>query len=364
MTRARRLRVFAVEPEAVQLSWGALGPGEVVVRCADQELVVEADGGPGTLELVGLTPGTDYVIRVGDRRLSARTPAPPPGEELFRFMTLSDMHLGQEEFGLLSTMREKGYVGEAHTLRCTRHALADGLAWGAEHLILKGDLVNRGDAEEYDLVAKVLAEADLPADAVPGNHEVKPYRTVDPSDGFVQVGLPAPEKIRAVDLPGLRVVLVDSTTLGTNMPDLEEPIRRMAEVVDGRPVMVVLHHHLLRAPMPMMWPPGVPSGVANRFIAAVADASPAALIVSGHTHRHRLRRRGHVLVAETGSPKDYPGTWTGYVVHEGGLRQVVRRVSHPDAHGWLEFSRLAALGMWQYNSPGLLSHRNFSLTWP
>jgi Calcineurin-like phosphoesterase superfamily domain len=361
--RARRLQVFAVEPDAVQLSWGALGPGEVTVRCGDLAITIDADGGPGTLDLVDLAPDTDHVIDVGGHRLTAHTLAPPPGDELFRFMTLSDLHLGQHDFGLLNTMREKD-PEEPHTLRCSRAAATDGVAWGAEHLVLKGDLVNRGTSAEYDLVAKVLAGAGLPADAVPGNHEVKPYREIDPVEGFLQAGLPAPEPIRALDLPGLRVALVDSTILGTNKPQLDRATKRMAEVLDGRPAMVVLHHHLLRAPFPIVWPPGVPSGEANRFVRAVADASPAALVVSGHTHRHRLRRRGHVHIAETGSPKDYPGTWTGYVVHEGGLRQVVRRVSHPDTHGWLEYSRLAALGLWQHHSPGLLSHRNFTLTWP
>jgi predicted phosphodiesterase len=362
--RARRLEVFAVEPDAVQLSWGVLGPGEVTVRCGDQAVTIEADGGPGTLDLYGLAPDTKHVIDVGGHRLTARTPAPPPGDELFRFMTLSDMHLGQAAFGLLSTMRETAPHDEIHTLRCTRAALADGQVWGARHVVLKGDLVNRGSRDEYDLVAKVLAESGLPADAVPGNHEVKPYRELDPADGFALVGLTPPEPIRALDLPGLRVALVDSTVLGSNNAQLDRAAERMGEVLDGRPAMVVLHHHLLRAPFPIVWPPGVPSPEANRFVAAVAAASPAALIVSGHTHRHRLRRRGHVLIAETGSPKDYPGTWTGYVVHEGGLRQVVRRVSHPDTHDWLEFSRLAALGLWQHNSPGLRSHRNFTLTWP
>jgi predicted phosphodiesterase len=364
MTRTRRLRVFAVEPDAVQLSWGALGPGEVRVRCGDQELVVEADGGPGTVDLAGLEPDAEHVIHVGDRRLTARTLAPPPGDELFRFMTLSDLHLGQDDFGLLGTMREKPLHEDVHTLRCARAAVADGRAWGAQHLVLKGDLVNRGERDEYDVVAKVLAEAGLPADAVPGNHEVKPYREIDPTEGFRQAGLAPPEPIRALDLPGLRVVLVDSTILGTNKPQLDDAIDGMADAIDGRPAMVVLHHHLLRAPVPLMWPPGVPSGAANRFVTAIGDASPLALVVSGHTHRHRLRRRGNVWLAETGSPKDYPGTWTGYVVHEGGIRQVVRRVTDPDTHGWLEFSRLAALGLWQYNSPGLRSHRNFCLTWP
>jgi hypothetical protein len=363
VSRVRRLQVFAVEPDAIQLSWGALGPGEVTVRCGDLRVTVDADGGPGTLDLVGLAPDTDHVVEVGDRRLRAHTPAPPPGAELFRFMTMSDLHLGQEDFGLLSTMREKD-PAELHTLRCARAALADGLAWGAQHLVLKGDLVNRGTHDEYDVVAKLVAEAGIPTDAVPGNHEVKPYRELDPVDGFAQAGLTPPEPVRALDVPGLRIALVDSTILGTNKPQLDRASEQMAEVLDGRPAMVALHHHLLRAPLPLIWPPGVPSGEANRFIGAVAAASPSALIVSGHTHRHRLRRRGHVHIAETGSPKDYPGSWTGYVVHEGGLRQVVRRVSDPATHAWLEFSRLAALGLWQFNSPGLLAHRCFTLTWP
>jgi hypothetical protein len=41
-------------------------------------------------------------------------------------------------------------------------------------------------------------------------------------------------------------------------------------------------------------------------------------------------------VTEVGSPKDYPGTWAGYVVHEGGIRQVVRRVAAPEVIRWTE----------------------------
>ena len=185
MIRARRLQVFAVEPDAVQLSWAAMGPGAITVRAAPREgdaaaeVRIESDGGPGVADLVGLTPDTDYTVEVADRSLTARTVAPPPGRELYRFMTLSDMHLGQDHFGLLRKMREPDPVEEIHTLRCTRAALAEGRAWGAKHLILKGDMVDRGTADEYDLLGKVLAEAGLPAEAMPGNHEVKPYREVD-----------------------------------------------------------------------------------------------------------------------------------------------------------------------------------------
>ena len=371
MIPARRLQVFAVEPEAVQLSWAALGPGQVTARAVDEsgEVVAdvgfEADGGPGTADLVGLVPDTAYVIEVAGRRLAARTVNPPPGRELYRFMTLSDMHLGQDHFGLFRKMRERSPVEEVHTLRCTRAALAEGLAWGAQHLVLKGDLVDRGTPDEYDLLGKVLAEAGLPVEAVPGNHEVKPYREVDHPEAFARLGLTVPaERLHTVDLPGLRVAMIDSTTLDVNAPRLDHAVEAMGDALDGRPALVVLHHHLLRLPVSVLWPPGVPGPLARRFLDPVADATPAALVASGHTPRHITRRHRHLDGTETGSPKDHPGTWTGYVVYEGGLRQVVRRVGRPDAIRWTEHSRRAAGGAGGHRSPGRLDHRCLTLEWP
>ena len=86
MNPSRRLEVFAVEPDAVQLSWGRLGPGEIAVQArpvsdgaTEASIVVEADGGPGAVDLIGLTPDTDYVITVGSRRLDHPNGAAPGG---------------------------------------------------------------------------------------------------------------------------------------------------------------------------------------------------------------------------------------------------------------------------------------------
>ena len=87
-------------------------------------------------------------------------------------------------------------------------------------------------------------------------------------------------------------------------------------------------------------------------------------MTAGHSHRHRRRTHRSVTITEVGSPKDYPGTWAGYVVHEGGVRQVVRRVDRPDCIRWTEYTRRAALGLWGQWSPGRLDDRCFSLTWP
>ncbi len=158
--------------------------------------------------------------------------------------------------------------------------------------------------------------------------------------------------------------LIDSTTAGHHAGRLDHVTPRLADALEGRPALVVLHHHLLQLPFSTYWPPGIGSPEAGRFIAALAEATPAAVVASGHTHRHRMRRVGNLVVAETGSPKDHPGTWTGYVVHEGGIRQVVRRVSRPDCMVWTEYCRRAAGGAWGLWSPGTLSQRCFRLDWP
>jgi hypothetical protein len=70
-----------------------------------------------------------------------------------------------------------------------------------------------------------------------------------------------------------------------------------------------------------------------------------------------------MVITEVGSPQHYPGTWAGYVVHEGGIRQVVRRVAAPDAIAWTEQTRRSVLGVWARWSPGRIQDRCFSIAW-
>ena len=71
----------------------------------------------------------------------------------------------------------------------------------------------------------------------------------------------------------------------------------------------------------------------------MGGANPATLVTTGHTHRHRRRRHGPVVVTEVGSVKDHPGTWAGYLVYEGGIVQTVRRIMDPTALAWTERTR-------------------------
>ena len=69
-------------------------------------------------------------------------------------------------------------------------------------------------------------------------------------------------------------------------------------------------------------------------------------------------------MTEVGSTKDYPGTWTGYVVHEGGIRQLVHRVEEPSCLAWTDRTRRAFGGVWRWWSPGTLADRCFTIPWP
>jgi hypothetical protein len=62
---------------------------------------------------------------------------------------------------------------------------------------------------------------------------------------------------------------------------------------------------------------------------------------AGHTHRHRVRAMSESRIPsiEIGCTKDFPGTWAEYRVYEGGVMQVVHRMSSAEALSWSESCR-------------------------
>ena len=61
---------------------------------------------------------------------------------------------------------------------------------------------------------------------------------------------------------------------------------------------------------------------------------------AGHTHRHRVRLdRRPIPSIEVGCVKDFPGTWAEYRVYDGGILQIVHRMSSPEALAWSEQCR-------------------------
>jgi predicted phosphodiesterase len=341
--------VFAVEPDSVQFTWQH-----------------GRDGSPGTQLVEGLRAASSQQVHVEalDTDVTVATIAAPPGAETCRIATINDMHIGCEYFGLRGGMKERPAL-VPHAVRCMRSAIHDALAWGAQLLIVKGDLTHHGTPKEWATVGDLLAGLRVGVAVVPGNHDVAEERLVEPQPALAMHGLHLVHGVEVIDMPGIRVVLADTTVPDEHrghVGHLAHDIVRVASRATGG-VLVALHHHPQRYRFPTFIPPGISGPEADRFLRDLAAAQPATLVATGHSHRHRRHLRAGITVTEVGSTKDYPGTWTGYAVHEGGIRQVVRRVSDPSCLPWLDHTARAGFGFWGVWSPGELEDRCFSLAW-
>lgn len=126
----------------------------------------------------------------------------------------------------------------------------------------------------------------------------------------------------------------------------------------------MLHHHLHPHPVPIAYPLGVAWSASARLVRALRTSNPAVFVTSGHSHRNRARVQSGVPITEVGSVKDYPGVWAGYALHEGGVRQVVRRVADPGCVPFLERTALALRGLWGRWTPGRIDDRCVVHRWP
>jgi predicted phosphodiesterase len=387
------ISVFAVEDRAVQLSWAALPASDVTIEVGDQSLTVEASppawlrrlghrprrlsrlpGGPGAATIEGLEPARTYQVWVSgpgvDRRAVTEftTLTPPPGELLARFATISDTHIGERRFGALATMEEEWPLRsdiEPYPLRSARAAVAEAEAWGAELIVVKGDLTRDSEPVEFREAARMLAATGLPVAVALGNHDVR--HAIDGPALLAEHGLMASRQPRAIDLPGLRLVVGHTPVAHDKAGFVDAAHRReLAELVGATssPSVVAVHHPPRRWPIETHYPPGIKWRDSQLLAKELTAANPDTLLISGHTHRNRAYRLGALPVAEVGSTKDYPGQWAGYAVYEGGIRQVVRRVSRPDVIAWTESTRRALGGVWGWWSAGTLGQRCWSLTWP
>ena len=367
---SRRLEVFATGPDWLQLTWSTLGPGPVEVRCGDRRVEVVADGGPGALVVDGLAPDQHHRVHLGGEgvvapvELGARTLARPPGEELLRVATVSDVHVGSIATGYLHTIAENPEPAVPHTVRCLRAALDELTAWGAEQLVVKGDLVHRSMDDNWATAGRELARTHLPVELVPGNHERSKQGEVDPGAAAAALGLDFVERVHHVDRNGVRLLMADTTQLGTDVGAVAPLAPDLVAAADtGGPVLLALHHQPMRFRLPTYLPPGLPGPQVRPLLRSMRAVNHRLLVTSGHTHRHRRHQIHGVTATEVGSTKDFPGTWAGYHVHEGGITQFVRRIAEPSCIRWTDHTRRAAAGVWALWSPGRLDDRCFTVAW-
>jgi predicted phosphodiesterase len=301
---------------------------------ADDEAVVH--DGPVARTYDGLAPDTDHEID----GFAFRT-LPRLGERLATIATVNDVHFGETECGIIGGL-DIGPVfrsapGEdPYPEVMNRGAIAEMQALDPDVVVVKGDLTCNGTVEEYEafLAAYEPAFGDRLVH-VRGNH--------DSYHGGTYAAVPT----QRVDLPGVTVAVLDtSVPLQTPGGVSDEQLEWLDDLAGSadRPVLLFGHHHVW-SPDSLQRPEGY-FGIlpdASEGLVAVVARHPGILgYFAGHTHRNRVRHiraTGDRPWAEVACVKDYPGAWAEYRVFEGGVLQIMRRISTPEALAWTEQTR-------------------------
>ena len=368
-TGLRPVEVFSTEDTVAQLTWRTLPAGDLSVRVGEHTITLGPADRPGAADIGGLPPATTPELTVCvDRRpvatLEVTTEPSLDGPPLSRIATISDLHMGEQGFGLVKPIRDRSGHDTGYPLRCARAAVREATDWGAELLVIKGDITDAGRPEEWAMFDELLDHIEIPVLAVPGNHDtVGRRRSLDAATELRSRGL-FPDDVHHVDIDGARVVLADSTVPKRSFGRIGHRLDELDRAVDtDRPALVFLHHHLEPSAVPRIWPLGVPRHHAHHTLDHLLTVNPDLLVSSGHTHRNRARRHAGALITEVSSTKDHPGVWAGYVVHATGVRQVLRRVASHDCIAWTDRTHAAVGGIWGRWSPGGIADRSVTHRW-
>ncbi len=305
-----------------------------VTTVADDLVVLHE--GTEAHRFTGLAPGTEH--RFFD--LPVRTLDRPRGALLCRFATVNDVHFGEIAAGQIDDLVE-GPVQRAapgadpYPEVMNYAAVAEMATIDPAVVIVKGDLSTEGTADEWAAFEECYRTAfGDRLRVVRGNHDAYQHQDAYAGDQWIE-------------LPGLVVALLDTVIPGESTGRITtEQIEWLDDRIGGtdRPVLVMGHHQ--------QWIAGPGGSRSDDYFGLHPDPSDAlddicvrhdAVVgyAAGHTHRHRVRpmTRSGVASIEVGCTKDFPGTWAEYRVFDGGVMQVVHRMSSKAALEWSESCR-------------------------
>ncbi len=308
----------------------------------------------------GLRPDHEYRLEGIDLRT-----LPAPGALLSRFATVNDVHLGEIECGVIEGL-DIGPVLRArpgeppYPETMNRGAITEMDEAGIDTVVVKGDLTADGTHEQYQqFLSAYRGGLGDRMHHIRGNHDA--YHGED----FADTG---PFHI---DLPGVRIAVIDTTIPGWSGGGVTDATLEWLDDISAgcaTPVIALGHHHV--------WSPdsgqrpdgyfGVNPDDSERLVELVAKRTEIVGYFAGHTHRNRVRyfsATGGAPWAEVACTKDYPGAWAEYRVFEGGILQIMRRVSSPEALDWTERTKAMFGGTYGDYALGALHERCFAI-WP
>jgi 3',5'-cyclic-AMP phosphodiesterase len=309
----------------------------------------------------GLEPDTAYELE----GMAFRTLPRPGRERLATVATVNDVHFGEEVCGVIEgsdvgPVLRSGPGEPPYPELMNGAAVREIAAADPQVVVVKGDLTANGSEEEYasflECYAGVFGERLV---HVRGNHE-----------SYVGARFAATPTQELV-LPGVVLAVIDTSLPGSASGGVSAAQLDWLDELGARadrPVLVFGHHHPWspdsRSRQPGYF--GINPDDSERLVAVVARRPALVGYFAGHTHRNRVRRfsaTGDVPWVEVSATKDYPGAWAEYRVYDGGILQVLRRISAPAALAWTERTRVMYAGLYADYAFGTLADRCFPI-WP
>ena len=199
----------------VQVCWSDLPSGAHSLEVDGEPRLTVEGGGPGSAIVEGLAAGAEVRVSVaGTDARPVRTLSPPPGRELSRVATISDLHIGERRFGRWPRIKPGAEWRDSpkpYPVVCTQAALREALEWGAQLIVVKGDLTDEDRDEDYEELGSILAALPVPGDRDPGQpRRRRPFAWRRRARAREPRRRAHDQRCASQDVPGLHVVAASS----------------------------------------------------------------------------------------------------------------------------------------------------------
>ena len=202
-----------------------------------------------------------------------------------RIAQLTDLHISD-----LGSVNETVLRTSHHLARAVAHLC--GPALRPDCVLLTGDLVEHGRADEYARLRELLAPLPMPVFVVPGNHDDRAVLTAAFADhtylprdgGFVQYAIDHLGPVRLIGLDTLVPGRPSGALCAERLAWLDARLREQPT----RPTLLFMHHPPFRTGLAAMDEMGLAG--ADDLAALLARHPQVERIACGHQHRPITRR--------------------------------------------------------------------------
>lgn len=211
---------------------------------------------------------------------------------------ISDLHIKHPGDLAYRRVDTAAYLG-----RCV--AALNALEPRPDAVLVTGDLVDQGDAEQYAHLKTLLAPLAMPTLLLVGNHDARePLRAVFADHAYLQRDTQFVQY--ALDVGPLRVIALDSMVPGQSPGTLCDArldwLTAELDAARGRPVVVALHHPPFACGIGHMDKLRLDPAASARLEALIARHPDVERVLCGHVHRPMFVRFGGTIAYAAASP--------------------------------------------------------------